>query len=202
MAVIPRYVTAPSILIRLRDATREAHERLETRLDLLAALSRPEARPGIAARFLAHHRAEEADLAPWLEPIKGLSFADRLRSDGIARDLVELGGLEVAAQEPFPPTSLGEALGRFYVVEGSTLGGRVIAKALHARGEDLRGLSFFDPYGRLAGDRWQGLVAILNAYSDGGDAVGEQMTLGALDGFALAEARLVPPETPAGKVCA
>lgn len=192
MAVIPRYVTVPPILNRLREDTREAHERLEARLDLLAVLRRPEARADVVARFLAHHRAEEADLAPWLEPVEGLVFDQRRRSTLIARDLEQLGGVVAPSPSPEPATNLEEALGRFYVLEGSTLGGRVIAKALQSNGEDLRGLSFFDPYGRLVGDRWQGLVALLSSYSSGDDAAGDRMTLGALKGFSLAEARLVP----------
>ena len=61
------------------------------------------------------------------------------------------------------------AWGSLYVVEGSSLGGQFISKAL--RGADwapAEGLSYFNPYGRRTAAMWAGFRRTLEAR--GGDA--------------------------------
>jgi heme oxygenase len=82
-----------------------------------------------------------------------------------------------------------EALGAFYVLEGSSLGGRVILKELKSRGASLTGLGFLDPYGPDTGQRWRSFLVILerelNSCEQKADAV-----KGALNTFAFANACL------------
>lgn len=83
-----------------------------------------------------------------------------------------------------------EALGFLYVIEGSTLGGRLILRELAAGGAEITGLSFLDPFGaegaleRAAGNRTvaaemlglsrQSLYAKLGRYGlDGGPSATE-----------------------------
>ena len=80
-----------SVLERLRDATRLAHERLEERLDILASMQSLEGRCQLAARFHSLHAGMEAALEPWLAPIEGLDFAARRRTRALADDLAALG---------------------------------------------------------------------------------------------------------------
>jgi heme oxygenase len=63
--------------------------------------------------------------------------------------------------------SLGQALGCLYVMEGSTLGGRFIARRLH---EHLgltpaSGAAFFHGYGEETGSRWKAFQQALVRYS-------------------------------------
>lgn len=182
----------PPIVQRLRAATHEAHERLETRLDLIARVADVADRRRIVGRFLTHHRAEEADLGPWLAADPRLDFDSRRRTGAIARDLVEIGGDPdgIPTVPKAPATCRSEALGRFYVLEGSTLGGRVIARSLRAGDGDLRGLSFFDPYGPDSGEKWRIVLAVLDDEAGCSPTQADAIVRGAIVGFRLAEKRL------------
>jgi heme oxygenase len=59
------------------------------------------------------------------------------------------------------PASRAEALGALYVLEGSTLGGRMILRALADRGVATAELAFLDPYGLETAGRWRDLMEIL-----------------------------------------
>ncbi|NOG70530.1 biliverdin-producing heme oxygenase [Roseicella sp. DB1501] len=124
----------------LQAATGAIHERLHG-LPALAALAAGRLdRAGYAAllrRFLGFHRGAEAtlarapDLAPW-----GIHLAERRRAWLIEADLATLGAAaggagSVPGLAPLPVLdSAARALGCLYVTEGSTLGGRQLARAL------------------------------------------------------------------------
>ncbi len=94
--------------------------------------------------------------------------APRGRAALIERDLQALGAPEGAA-----PTSLldlgflvtpSAAWGSLYVLEGSTLGGQVISKALRqAPWAPAGGLAYFNPYGKRTGEMWAGFRSALEA---------------------------------------
>ena len=58
-----------------------------------------------------------------------------------------------------------EAFGALYVIEGSTLGGKIISKMVqqHMGITDGKGLSFFDGYGEDTGIKWAGFQEKLNS---------------------------------------
>lgn len=172
---------------RLRDATQADHQRLEHRVDILRRIETPDGRRRLVEGFSGLHNDAEAALAPWLAALPGLDFEARRRSARLAADLAVVGGAP-PAPEPIAVRSLGEALGVMYVLEGSTLGGRVIRKQVTARGGDMAGLSFLDPYGEAVGERWKSFLAVLGAHA----ADAEAMVAGALAGFRHAEHRLCP----------
>jgi heme oxygenase len=169
---------------RLREATQADHRRLESRIDVLGRIATCDGRRGLIARFHALHVDGEAAMTPWLAGLDGLDFAARRRSPALKRDLAAVGGATLPS-EPIPVGGVGEALGLMYVLEGSTLGGRVIRKQVAARGGDMAGLSFLDPYGDGVGERWRSFLAVLEAEPDV-DAV----VAGACAGFRHAERRL------------
>jgi heme oxygenase len=184
------------IVARLRDATGEAHERLETRLDLIQRVSSPAGRRALVARFYGLHAGAEQCLAPLLDAVEDLSFPDRRRTPILLQDLVALGhpGGENPAVCVLPaPASQAEALGFFYVLEGSTLGGKVIRRELAARGQVSVGLAFLDPYGPLSGEKWRTFLAVLRRECPSGEgALADQAVLGAVSAFRHAESWLVP----------
>lgn len=175
---------------RLRDATRADHERLEARMDILARVARPDDRRALVEGFHALHTEAETALTHWLADLTGLEFDARRRTVQLARDLAAVGGQAPPAPTT-PPTvaSLGEALGRMYVLEGSTLGGRVIRKAVEGRGEGMKGLSFLDPYGDQVGPRWRAFLAVLDSHARTSDDL-DAMVRGASEGFRRAEHHL------------
>ena len=175
---------------RLRDATRADHERLESRADLLRRVRTPAGRRAVVQRFWRLHADIEAAVEPWLEGVDGLDFAGRRRTQRLADDLATL-GLEAPGDGPEAPTvgSVSEALGLLYVLEGSTLGGRVIRRSLEAQGSDMHGLSFLDPYGEQSGARWRGFLAVLDGAARTPENV-EAAVRGAVAGFRHAERRI------------
>lgn len=181
-------------LSRLRDATRDEHQRLEDSLDILGQITRPAGRRRLVERFHGLHAGAERALSPLLSQVKGLDYDARSRLPFLAADVTLLGGhpgrLPLCA--PAPPADLAEALGVFYVLEGSTLGGHVIRKRLAAEGGSDRGLSFLDPYGARVGARWRAFLDILERETPS-DASREAAVGGARAGFALTRAWLCDP---------
>lgn len=170
---------------RLREATRDDHARLEARVDILARLVDPAARAELVARFWRLHSDIEAAVAPWLAEVAALDFAGRRRTTQLRRDL-EHHGLrpDAPAAQGVSARCRSEALGLMYVLEGSTLGGKVIRREVEGAGRDLCGLSFLDPYGAAAGERWRSFLAVL------AQAEPEAAVAGARAGFRHAEQTL------------
>lgn len=180
-----------TVLERLRDATRELHEALEARLDILTRMESLEGRRGLAERFHALHAGVEAAVAPKLQPLPGLNFEQRRRTKVLAADLDALGATRMAPARIDPVASTSEALGFLYVLEGSSLGGKVIRKQAMAKGLDLRGLSFLNPYGEQTGAYWKGFLAVLERECPAHDADrGEAAARAAVTGFVHAQAVL------------
>ncbi len=119
----------------------------------------------------------------------------RLRLPLLDRDLRTL-GFEAAAVNGIAPclpaATLGDdpasVLGSLYVLEGSTLGGRLITRHLRqAAWYPPDGLRYFDPYGDDTGGRWQQTRRTLTDCSEDHDRVID----GALRTFAILQHWLV-----------
>ncbi|WP_288582855.1 biliverdin-producing heme oxygenase [uncultured Methylobacterium sp.] len=148
------------ILARLRAETREAHEAIERDLAWETRVSTREGYRGLLARFWGFHAAWEPALAEVLAD--DAFFGPRRRLDRLTADLHHL-GLDDAAIRALPrpaavpPRDRAEAFGSLYVLEGSTLGGQVIARhvtqQLGLTGED--GCRYYRGHGRDTGAMWK-----------------------------------------------
>lgn len=169
----------------LREATSAIHQRLDDRLDVISALSDRKRRDVLLDRFAALHAAAGDALLPELDAVEGLDY----RARHAAR---ERAGRRVPVDAPaFPlPANRCEALGLCYVVEGSTLGGKVILRELAARGVCGEDLSAFDPYGAETGRRWRDFLSVLEREVAGSPFRLREAMRGALRGFLHAEAVL------------
>lgn len=166
----------------MRAATDAIHRRLEARVDVVERLADPALRPDLMRRYAALHVPADKALGPHLARLPGLDFSARSRSPLLARFSGE------AAPPAFPvPATRAEALGILYVLEGSTLGGRIILRALAARGVDDPDLAFLDPYGSETGARWRGFLAVLARETDEDEERITQACRGARAGFLHAE---------------
>ncbi|PZQ64600.1 MAG: hypothetical protein DI570_04905 [Phenylobacterium zucineum] len=181
--------SASDVHARLREATRAQHEALERRSNVVDRIAAPGARRALVEGFHRLHAGLEPGLAHWLEPVDGLDFAARRRAPRLVEDLKALGGEPASDLAAPAPASRAEALGWLYVLEGSTLGGRVIRKQVTAGGGDMAGLGFLDPYGAEQGDRWRGFLAVMAREARTDDEV-EAMVAGAQAAFRYAEACL------------
>lgn len=179
MAHATRQIAPVSVLSDLRMATRGLHEALESRFDAIAELSDDLRRPLAIQRYAQFYTSAHAALHTFLTHVQDLSFAVRARSWLTLRPFV-------AADPGFGltrPETCAEALGALYVVEGSTLGGRVIQRTLTSRGiSDIR-LNFLDPYGEDTGQMWRGLVQVIEKTGAKGPAERQAICRGAVRGF-------------------
>jgi len=88
----------------------------------------------------------------------------------IARDLAALGSAPCPdeASDTFEISSFAHALGALYVMEGSTLGGRIILRHLETQEIDIPAdaMSFFAGHGAETGSMWRFFVAKLDAFGE------------------------------------
>jgi heme oxygenase (biliverdin-IX-beta and delta-forming) len=172
---------------RLKAATAAAHERVERHARIVERLGDRLQQGALLSGFYALHAQVEAAAAPWLADHPGLDFVARRRTPLLEEGLAQLGVTPPEIGDALTAGSPAEALGLLYVVEGATLGGKVIRKSLAASGGDPAEFDFLDPYGEATGSRWRAFLAVLDEVADPDvdDAVG-----GALRGFRLAEEHL------------
>jgi heme oxygenase len=150
---------------RLRRETADAHARLETALDLLCRPLDRQRFVHVLDRFLGFHTVWECAVRRHAG-LRAFTEA-RTRLPHLRRDLAALGvdpaeldthAMCLAAGDL--ASSEASALGSIYVMEGSTLGGQLIGRAL-AEAEWLPegGLTYFNPYGRETGAMWRAFHA-------------------------------------------
>ncbi len=182
-------ITKSPVLDRLRAATAAAHQNLDARLDAIERLATVSGKRAMVPRYYRMHQEAERAVWPLLRPLSDLDINGRSRVTVLARDLAALEIDKPDTETRLPAVGgVAEALGFLYVLEGSTLGGRMIRGTLKSRGCDLTGLDFLDPYGSHAGARWRGFLAVLERDA-ADDVVGAER--GAVSGFAHAGACLL-----------
>lgn len=150
-----------TLLQRLKIETRPAHDRIENAMDLDRRIATRDGYKDLLIRFYGFHKAWEnaaADVAP-----DKAFFRSRCKTDLLAQDLAALGvPPDEIIQLPqcdslMPLPSPAAVLGSMYVVEGSTLGGAIIAREVERRlGLDAgTGCAYFKSYGRDIAVMWK-----------------------------------------------
>jgi heme oxygenase (biliverdin-IX-beta and delta-forming) len=167
------------VLRVLRSATASEHERVEDTLGLMDADLTRERLAAVLRLMHGFWLAAEEGLDAWAirEPTAAapLAWDRRRRASLFAADLATLGHpADDPARPELPPVAgTDEALGRLYVLEGSTLGGTSIDRHL-ATLPDLSGgvrLRAFSPYGEDTGAMWHAFRRATRAHvAGGGDA--------------------------------
>ena len=159
-----------SILERLRADTRTVHDRLETTIPLLNPLATERTYATYLAALLGFHRPIEQAL----RSVHGLSelpleVEQRWKSSHLAADLESCASCSVAAVPDCDRTpavdDLPDALGCLYVLDGATLGGRVIHRHLATRFPETmtHAARYLQIYGTSTRLRWDQLCAVLAA---------------------------------------
>jgi heme oxygenase len=169
----------PDVLRLLRSATAAEHERVEEILGLMDPLLTRDRLAAVLELMHGFWLAAEEGLDGWAarKPADAadLQWGRRRRASLFAADLAALGRPGVAPERPtLPPVAdTDEAVGRLYVLEGSTLGGTFIDRHL-ATLPDLSGgvrLRAFSPYGADTGAMWHAFRRAARAHVEGpGDA--------------------------------
>lgn len=168
MVVPSHHQTAFDVLTDLRQATASAHRALEARLPFLQPdFSRPRY-TGLLKAYHGFYLPLEQALCALPLPA-ALEYQQRQKTSALAADLSALGVThEQIRQLPqcaeLPPTDdAASAFGVLYVLEGATLGGQVLLRAVRTSlqiGADS-GASFLDVYGTATGPRWRTFLDLL-----------------------------------------
>ena len=175
--VLPSDRAGGDVLHTLRAGTAAEHEAVERTLDLLDPELDRSRLTRVLTRMHGFWRAAEAGLEDWSTRYPGyaesVSWSARRRAGLFAADLRTLGA-PPADVEPVLGTvyDTDAALGRLYVLEGSTLGGAFIDRHLTGlpalSGVRLRA---FSPYGTETGAMWHAFRRATRArVAGGGDA--------------------------------
>lgn len=162
----------PTILDRLRAATRLAHEAVERELDWERRVESLDGYRDLLARLYGFHAVWEPAAAALLAD--HAFFEPRRKAHLLAADLLCLGlrqssidALVLPCAPCVPMATRADALGAMYVLEGSSLGGQLIARRVSAvlgLGPQS-GCSYYGAYGSAVGTMWRDFRARLLAAS-------------------------------------
>lgn len=155
----------------IKKFTAPLHAQVEQ--ELISKLFNPELSPAEYARILSHFHYAYDQMENVLESkSEGTELLyDRSKLSWIKHDLENLdsGSESVFLNQIFDlEVNYASCLGVSYVMEGSTLGGKFIAKKLQELEwiEKDKHLNFFLSYGDSRGEKWKDFLNLLNAYGD------------------------------------
>ncbi len=148
----------------LRNQTAESHKALEENEVSKALLSNTLTLADYR-NYLVHMYGLVKGIELYAYPKLGGIFRDlnqRKKAHLIEEDLLNTGFSikEIAAIpiKTFSPVDEASAIGSMYVLEGSTLGGRMLYKHINKQLHLSEGVSFFNGYGNRTGSMWKEFV--------------------------------------------
>lgn len=151
----------PTLPDRLRSETRAAHEAAEREFDWERRVATSAGYRALLGRFWGFHATWEPVVAArladpaFVEPRRklGLLRADLTHLGASPNDITMLPTVDAGAL----PRTDAEALGSLYVMEGSSLGGQIIARRIAATLGYRResGCAYFNAYGPEVGTMWR-----------------------------------------------
>ncbi|MBC7692861.1 MAG: biliverdin-producing heme oxygenase [Methylotenera sp.] len=167
-----------TVLGRIKVHTESSHLKIESRLAFLMSPDLSHGELGqLLSRFYTFLVPQEARLSaidrlqqdPWLTE---LSYPARIRAPAILHDLITLGFAQREIADfswckDLPPLETpAQRLGFLYVIEGSSLGGRIISNHL-SKTLGLQGttaMHYFSIYGAETGPRWKAFTETLKRF--------------------------------------
>jgi heme oxygenase (biliverdin-IX-beta and delta-forming) len=154
-------------LTRLRQATRSDHERVEGAIPLMQPDLKPDFYCAVLQRLLGVVQAWEQIAEVGLPKELLFLLQERRRSPLLRQDLSTFGSSMSVIPQPVLPrfASTAEWLGAMYVMEGSRLGGQLIAK--HVRKtlslESDQGVLFFTGFGSATRASWEDFLKTMDS---------------------------------------
>jgi heme oxygenase len=152
--------------IQLKEQTKENHQILEKKLiQKMRAMHNKKNYLDLLTIFYSYFGGLEKLINNHLIISKVPDYAIRRKADQLTDDIASLGGqLPAVAATQFLPkiTSHEEALGALYVMEGSTLGGKIISQMISKQLGLDEALSFFKSYGENTMMMWERFQLVLN----------------------------------------
>jgi heme oxygenase (biliverdin-IX-beta and delta-forming) len=185
-----RPATSERLAVVLRRATAETHQAVE-RLPLMTRLTSPTVTREDYLEYLQAladvYAALEVSLLDALDEETRNDLGVRRKLPSILEDLAEQGRPRVPrASVQIVPTGSSAALGGLYVLEGATLGGRVIAKHLRrCLGPALGSAGFLDFHGEHSSAAWKRFASILDSLPAHGRMDPAEVVSGACTTFSV-----------------
>lgn len=166
----------PPLLPRLRQETAQSHRELEDSVQIARALQSEPSYRRLLEVFHGFYAPMEELLSEAHEwELQGIHFDPRRKAGWIKHDLQAL-GLGVDQINNLPncedlPVVHGDdlAFGSFYVLEGSTLGGRHISAMLQGSPISEHARRFFRGYGDETGAMWKQFCNSLEGFAERAD---------------------------------
>lgn len=161
------------IIERLKAETRPQHDRIEEvgfyDEVMNGRLTFDEYKLMLVNNYRMHKLVEEKlEQMPEVKKLNGLDFDERKKKELLAKDLKAAGlnpkdfstdGIQLDISD------FHRAMGVYYVLEGSTLGGSVIARKLavneNITGQGISEFNFYGCYGKMLGPRWKAFQQVL-----------------------------------------
>ncbi len=186
-------MTNTLLLHRLKHDTEDQHEALEREVDLSWYLGDVARYRLLLRLFYGFHRGWEEQLLAQAPADVQLFYLDRRKTPLLESDLRLLGESEQELREVHPCrfdslAGRARALGSMYVIEGSTLGGQVIARIIEAElgFRQGAGYSFFRGYGAETATMWRAFQDFLTRAALG--APEEEVVAAARQTYAVLQA--------------
>jgi len=178
---------------RLRAETAQLHARVEEVVDVAGRVRTRADYIGLLGALAGLHAGLESQLlaSNWDRAWAGLgvNIADHCRAGQLVADLDELGAPAADSAQIAAFPTFGHALGCLYVLEGSALGGRIVARMVTAAIGDVP-TTFLSGHGR--GHQWPVVREALRGYAKlGGD--GDAVVTGAVVTFSAFATGLAQP---------
>lgn len=158
---------------RLKRQTQPYHEALEQKMDWQEIASSGQAYRRLLQQFYGFYLPLEARLEqlPWSS--LSFDFEARRKIPLLTLDLQFLGDTSASLSglprcDDLPQVdNFAQAWGCLYVIEGSTLGGKIILRTLRQplKLSETAGGSFFGSYGPEVGPMWSAFSQTVNAYT-------------------------------------
>lgn len=152
---------------KLKEETKNNHHQLEKVLvGKLKAIRSADEYAALIKLFYGYFGGLETKIESVIDTTHLPDSADRRKTHALANDLTFLGaGVPARAEGDALPVINNhlQAIGALYVIEGSTLGGKIISKMMQQQlGMDGQGLSFFLGYGDRSTQMWDTFKEMLD----------------------------------------
>lgn len=152
---------------KLKEETKHNHQVLEKALIArLKAIRSPQGYADLLKLFYGYFGGLEVLINKAIDSNVLTDSAQRRKTQAIANDVLVLGS-------DVPAKAVGndlpginnhfEALGALYVIEGSTLGGKIISKMMQQQLGSDKGMSFFSGYGDKTEQMWEAFKQAINS---------------------------------------
>jgi heme oxygenase (biliverdin-IX-beta and delta-forming) len=160
-------------LTLLRDYTRSSHQSLEKLLiPKIKNIRERKDYAEILALFYGYFKPLEEQIEKHVNKETIPDMHHRRKSSAILSDYQHVHGInEMSVCEDMPVIeNEAQCLGAMYVMEGSTLGGKIIAQMItrHLDVEMEKGITFFNGYGAETEQMWEKFTTSLNEFDSKG----------------------------------